>query len=61
MVHKKFKIPTPQRCTNKSVRFPDSVIERVEKAIEGTNCSFGMFVVEAVRCALDNLEEGDNQ
>ena len=55
----KFKIPVIPRTTNKSVRFPNDVIESVEKAIEGKECTFTAFVVKAVRVALDNLEESE--
>ena len=54
---KKFKIPTIPQSTNKSIRFPNDVIEQVEAAILGTECTFSAFVVEAVRVALDNLKE----
>lgn len=54
---KKFKIPTIPPTTNKCVRFPNDVIDNVEKAIEGKECTFTAFVVEAVRVALENLEE----
>ena len=54
---KKFKIPSVPPTTNKSIRFPNDVIENVEKAIKGTNCTFTAFVVEAVKIALENLEE----
>lgn len=54
---KKFKIPSVPPTTNKSIRFPNDVIENVEKAIEGKNCTFTAFVVEAVKIALENLEE----
>mgnify|MGYP001623629179 FL=1 len=54
---KKFKIPSIPPTTNKSIRFPNDVIENVEKAIKGTNCTFTAFVVEAVKIALENLEE----
>lgn len=54
---KKFKIPSIPPTTNKSIRFPNDVIENVEKAIEGTSCTFTAFVVEAVKVALENLEE----
>lgn len=54
---KKFKIPTVPPTTNKCVRFPNDVIDNVEKAIEGKECTFTAFVVEAVRVALENLEE----
>lgn len=54
---KKFKIPSIPPTTNKSIRFPNDVIENVEKAIKGKNCTFTAFVVEAVKIALENLEE----
>lgn len=57
---KKFKIPTTPPTTNKCIRFPNDVIEKVENAITGKDCTFTAFVIEAVRVALENLEE-ENQ
>ena len=57
---RKFKIPVAPTTTSKSIRFPDSVIEKVELAIKGTDCTFTAFVVESVRVALDNLEEDED-
>lgn len=54
---RKFKIPSIPPTTNKCVRFPNDVIENVEKAIQGKDCTFSAFVVESVRVALENLEE----
>ncbi|MBQ3128565.1 MAG: hypothetical protein IJN78_09190 [Clostridia bacterium] len=54
---KKFQIPAVPPTTNKCIRFPNNVIEDVEKAIEGKQCTFTAFVVEAVRIALENLKE----
>lgn len=54
---KKFKIPSIPPTTNKSIRFPNDVIEEVENAIKGKNCTFTAFVVEAVKIALENLED----
>lgn len=54
---KKFKIPNIPPTTNKCIRFPNNVIEQVENAIEGKDCTFTAFVIEAVRIALENLEE----
>lgn len=54
---RKFKIPSIPPTINKSIRFPEDVIDDVETAIQGTNCTFSAFVVEAVRVALDNLKE----
>lgn len=56
----KFKIPVVPSTTNKSIRFPNNIIAEVEAAIEGKDCTFTAFVVEAVRVALRNLEETEN-
>jgi len=53
----KFKIPVIPSTTNKCIRFPNSIIEDVEREITGTGCSFSAFVIEAVRVALKELEE----
>ena len=53
----KFKIPVVPSTTNKSIRFPNDVIESVEQAIKGKQCTFTAFVVEAVKVALQTLEE----
>lgn len=54
---KKFQIPAIPPTTNKCIRFPNNIIEEVEAAIEGKQCTFTAFVVEAVRVALENLKE----
>ncbi len=54
---KKFKIPAVPPTTNKCIRFPNDIIDEVEKSIEGKQCTFTAFVVEAVRVALENLKE----
>ena len=57
----KFKIPVVPRTTNRSIRFPNDVLAGVEKAIEGKDCTFTAFVVEAVKVALRNLDETNEQ
>ena len=56
----KFKIPKTPSSTNKSIRFPNDLIERVEDAIGGQDCTFSAFVVEAVRVALENLQDDED-
>lgn len=56
---KKFKIPVIPSTTNKCVRFPNDLIEQVEKEIAGKDCTFSAFVIEAVRVALENLHENE--
>ena len=52
-----FKIPKVPPTSNKSIRFPNDMLEEVEAAIRGTDCTFSAFVVAAVRMALDDLAE----
>ncbi len=54
---KKFKVPSIPPTTNKCIRFPNDVIEDVESIINGTTCTFTAFVVEAVRVAIENVKE----
>ncbi len=56
---RKFKIPSIPPTTSKCVRFPNDIIEQVEEAIRGKDCTFSAFVVEAVRVALANISEED--
>ena len=58
---RKFKIPQMPQTTTKSIRFPNDVIEEVEDALIGTDCTFSAFVVEAVKVALENLKEDDEE
>ena len=52
-----FKIPVIPATTQKAIRFPNDIIEKIEKHIEGHDCTFSAFVVEAVRSALEDLEK----
>jgi len=53
----KFKIPVIPSSTNKCIRFPNNVIDDVENAIQGKDCTFSAFVIEAVRVALKDIAE----
>ena len=52
----KFKIPETPPTTNKTIRFPNDVVEKVEAAIQGKDCTFSSVVIAAVRLALEELE-----
>lgn len=54
-------IPNIPTGTIKSIRFPNTVLEEVENRIRGKNCTFSAFVVEAVRVALDDLREAEEE
>ncbi len=51
----KFEIPSTPPTVNKTVRFPSDVVDGVEKAIQGKDCTFSAFVIAAVRAALADL------
>lgn len=55
----KFQIPTTPPTTNKTIRFPNDVVEQVEKEIQGKDCTFSAFVLAAVRAALEDLNTQD--
>lgn len=54
-----FKIPVISQTSNKCIRFPNNIIADVENAIQGKDCTFSAFVIEAVRVALLNLKTAD--
>ena len=58
---RKFQIPKIPPTTSKSIRFSNDLIEEVEAAIRGKDCTFTAFVVEAVRVALENLREEEEE
>ena len=51
-----FKIPSIPPTTNKTIRFPNDLIEEVEQLIEGKDCTFSAFVVAAVRAAEEEVQ-----
>ena len=57
----KFRIPSQPPTVTKTVRFPIPMVEKIEEAIAGKDCTFSAFVVEAVRVALANLEEEEGE
>lgn len=56
---RRFRIPNNPPTTSKSIRFPNDLIEHVENAIRGTNCTFSAFVVEAVQVAVESVFENE--
>ena len=52
-----FKIPETQPTSCKTIRFPREVERQVKAALRGRRCTFSAFVVEAVRVALESLQD----
>lgn len=55
----KFKIPESPPTVNKTIRFPSDIVNQVETAIQGKECTFSAFVIAAVRSALADLQEDE--
>lgn len=53
----KFKIPLVPPTTQKSIRFPNDLIEDIERIIQGKQTTFTAFVIAAIRHAIDELKE----
>ena len=52
-----FKIkPSKKETENKTIRFPISLIEKIEEAIINKDVTFSKFVIQACEYALDNLD-----
>lgn len=52
-----FKIkPNKKETENKTIRFPISLIEEIERAIVNKDVTFSRFVIQACEYALENLE-----
>lgn len=57
-----FQLKSERKETEtKTVRFPLSLIERIEKAIVGKDVSFSGFVIQACEFALENLDENEKE
>lgn len=55
-----FKIPIIPSTTQRSIRFPNDLIDDVENAIRGKETTFMAFIVAATRHALDELNSNNN-
>lgn len=54
-----FKVPQTKPKKNKTIRFPKDILEQVDKLIQGKNCTFTDFVIEATKSALQDLERNN--
>lgn len=55
-----FKIKKPQ-SSNKTIRMPDELIEKLQKLATSNDVSFNQLVVQCCEFALENMTETDNQ
>ena len=48
--------PNKKESENKTIRFPLSLIERIDDAIKDNDVTFSAFVIQACEYTLDNME-----
>ena len=48
--------PYKKETENKTIRFPITLIARIEKAIKNKDITFSRFVIQACEYALDNMK-----
>ncbi len=54
-----FKIPEIPSTSNKTIRIPNNLIEEIEHVIRGKNCTFTDFIIAAIKTALQDLREAN--
>lgn len=55
-----FQIKPDRRETeNKTIRFPITLIDQIEKVIVGNDVTFSGFVIQACEYALENMETSE--
>ncbi len=58
---REFHIPATPRSTNKTIRFPNDLIERVEAIARTEHSTFSAIVIEAVRFTLDYVDQQEKE
>lgn len=53
--------PQRKESVNKTIRFPLSLIHRIEKAIVNQDANFSQFVIQACEFALESLPVEDEK
>jgi len=48
--------PNKKETENKTIRFPLSLIEKIDKVLENQDVTFSSFVLQACEYALDSME-----
>lgn len=46
---------------NKTIRFPVSLIDKIESILAGTELTFSSFVIQACKFAIENIEEEEEK
>lgn len=53
--------PYKKETENKTIRFPLTLVDEIEKAIKNENVTFSRFVIQACEYALENMKDINKQ
>ena len=53
----KFNVNKKKECFNKTIRLPESIINKIENIATKNNVSFNKIVLDMINFALDNMGE----
>lgn len=53
--------PDKKESENKTIRFPITLLDRIEDAIEGENVTFSGFVIQACEYALNEMVKDEKK
>ena len=54
-----FQLKPKKQTENKTIRFPEELVIKIEKYIQNKDVTFSHFVIQACEYALDNAEDDE--
>lgn len=52
-----FQLKPKKQTENKTIRFPEELVNEIEKYIQNKDVTFSHFVIQACEYALENVED----
>ena len=54
-----FQLKPKKQTENKTIRFPEELVNEIEKNIQNKDVTFSHFVIQACEYALENVEDDE--
>ncbi|WP_195941212.1 YlcI/YnfO family protein [Faecalibacillus intestinalis] len=54
-----FQLKPKKQTENKTIRFPEELVNEIEKYIQNKDVTFSHFVIQACEYALENVEDDE--
>ena len=56
-----FQLKPKKQTENKTIRFPQDLVNEIEKYIQNNDVTFSRFVIQACEYALENIERDQSK